>query len=51
MSITLGEIKKTSFRLDSDLVNQLSHLAIDRNTTVTALLTEAIKQYLKAAKK
>jgi predicted transcriptional regulator len=51
MSITLGEIKKTSFRLDSDLVDQFAHLAIEKKTTVTALITEAMKQYLKGTKK
>jgi predicted transcriptional regulator len=46
MSISMGEIKKTSFRLDSDLLDQLDHLSIDKRTTVTALIHEAIVDIL-----
>lgn len=43
--------ERTSIRLPEDLLNQFRHLAIDRKSTVTDLLIEAMKQYLKANKK
>lgn len=43
--------ERTSVRLPEDLLNQFRHLAIDRKSTVTDLLIEAMKQYLKANKK
>lgn len=42
---------RTSLRLPTDLLDEFKHLAIDRRTTVTALLIEAMKMYLKASKK
>jgi len=38
--------EKSTFRLPIDLAIQLKHLAIDRRTTVTELLIEAIQKYL-----
>lgn len=43
--------ERTSVRLPEDLLNEFRHLAIDKKTTVTDLLIEAMKQYLKANKK
>ena len=43
--------ERTSVRLPEDLLNQFRHLAIDKKSTVTDLLIEAMKQYLKANKK
>ena len=40
------EIEKSTFRMPLRLMKQLRYLAIDRNTTVTALLIEAVKEYL-----
>ena len=37
---------KATFRLPNDLLNQYKHLAIDKNTTVTALIIEAMKEYI-----
>jgi predicted DNA-binding ribbon-helix-helix protein len=42
---------RTSLRLPEDLLDEFRHLAIDRKTTVTDLLIEAMKMYLKANKK
>jgi hypothetical protein len=43
--------ERTSVRLPEDLLNEFRHLAIDKRTTVTDLLIEAMKMYLKASKK
>ena len=45
------EKPKTTLRLSPDLVKQFKYIALDRNTTVTALVEEAMRQYLKSAKK
>ena len=47
----LVDRERTSVRLPEDLLNQFRHLAIDKKTTVTDLLVEAMKMYLKANKK
>ena len=43
--------ERTSVRLPEDLLNEFRHLAIDKKSTVTDLLIEAMKMYLKANKK
>lgn len=47
----LVDRERTSVRLPEDLLNEFRHLAIDRRSTVTDLLIEAMKMYLKMAKK
>lgn len=47
----LVDRERTSVRLPEDLLNEFRHLAIDRKSTVTELLIEAMKMYLKANKK
>jgi metal-responsive CopG/Arc/MetJ family transcriptional regulator len=47
----LVDRERTSVRLPEDLLNEFRHLAIDKRTTVTDLLIEAMKMYLKASKK
>ena len=47
----LVDRERTSVRLPEDLLNEFRHLAIDKKSTVTDLLIEAMKMYLKANKK
>jgi hypothetical protein len=49
-SIEDGEIK-TTMKIPTDLHDDFKHLAIDMKTTVTALIVESMKQYLKGIKK
>lgn len=49
--IELVDRERTSVRLPEDLLNEFRHLAIDKKSTVTDLLIEAMKMYLKASKK
>src|ERR687888_1706740 len=39
-------IERVTYNIPKNLFKQLRYLAIDKNTTVTALLVEAIKEYL-----
>jgi metal-responsive CopG/Arc/MetJ family transcriptional regulator len=47
----LVDRERTSVRLPEDLLNEFRHLAIDKKSTVTDLLIEAMKMYLKANRK
>jgi metal-responsive CopG/Arc/MetJ family transcriptional regulator len=47
----LVDRERTSVRLPEDLLNEFRHLSIDKKSTVTDLLIEAMKMYLKANKK
>jgi hypothetical protein len=42
---------KTTMKIPTDLLDTFKHLAIDEKTTVTALIVESMKQYLKSVKK
>ena len=42
---------KTTLKFPKDLFTQYRHLAIDRQTTVTDLIVEAMEQYIKNLKK
>ena len=42
---------KTTWRIPKDLVKQFKHLATDRETTVTVLVVDAMKQYLEGDRK
>ena len=44
--IATRKTEKSTFRLPLDLANQLRHMAIDEQTTVTELLIEAIQDFL-----
>ena len=44
-------ITRTSFKIPLDILNDYKHLAIDKQTTVTELFIDALKQYLRALKK
>ena len=44
-------ITRTSFKIPLDILNDYKHLAIDKQTTVTELFIDALKQYLRAHKK
>ena len=44
-------ITRTSFKIPLDILNDYKHLAIDKQTTVTELFIDALKQYLRARKK
>jgi predicted transcriptional regulator len=48
---TLGDETKTTIKIPTDLLDEFKHLAIDMKTTVTALIIEAMRQYLKDIKK
>jgi hypothetical protein len=41
-----GVTEKATFRLPTSLLNQFRHLAIDKNTTITSLLVESMKEYI-----
>jgi hypothetical protein len=42
---------KTTLKVPAELLDDFKHLAIDLKTTVTALIVESMKQYLKEIKK
>jgi predicted transcriptional regulator len=42
---------KTTMKVPTELLDDFKHLAIDMKTTVTALIVESMKQYLKTIKK
>ena len=42
---------KTTIKIPTDLLDDFKHLAIDLKTTVTALIMESMRQYLKDIKK
>jgi hypothetical protein len=42
---------KTTMKIPTDLLDSFKHLAIDEKTTVTALIGESMKLYLKSVKK
>ena len=42
---------KTTIKIPTDLLDEFKHLAIDLKTTVTALIMESMRQYLKDVKK
>ena len=42
---------KTTMKIPTDLHDDFKHLAIDMKTTVTALIVESMKLYLKDIKK
>ena len=42
---------KTTLKVPAELLDDFKHLAIDMKTTVTALIVESMKQYLKEIKK
>lgn len=42
---------KTTMKIPIDLLDDFKHLAIDMRTTVTALIVESMRQYLKDIKK
>ena len=48
---TLRDETKTTIKIPTDLLDEFKHLAIDMKTTVTALIIEAMRQYLKDIKK
>ena len=42
---------KTTIKIPTDLLDDFKHLAIDMKTTVTALIVESMRQYLKDIRK
>jgi predicted transcriptional regulator len=46
-----GDETKTSIKIPTDILDEFKHLAIDMKTTVTALIIESMRQYLKDLKK
>jgi predicted transcriptional regulator len=42
---------KTTIKIPTDLLDEFKHLAIDLKTTVTALIMESMRQYLKDVKR
>ena len=48
---TIGEETKTTLKIPTDLLDAFRHLAIDMKTTVTALIVESMREYLKDTKK
>jgi predicted transcriptional regulator len=49
---TVGDDEtKTTIKIPTDLLDDFKHLAIDMKTTVTALIVESMRQYLKDIKK
>ena len=48
---TTGEETKTTIKIPTDLLDEFKHLAIDMKTTVTALIVESMREYLKDLKK
>jgi predicted transcriptional regulator len=48
---TVGDETKTTVKIPTELIDTYKHLAIDMKTTATALIVEAMKEYLKDIKK
>jgi predicted transcriptional regulator len=48
---SVGDETKTTIKIPTDLLDEFKHLAIDMKTTVTALIIEAMRQYLNSIKK
>ena len=48
---TIGDETKTTIKIPTDLLDAYRHLAIDMKTTVTALIVESMREYLKDIKK
>jgi predicted transcriptional regulator len=49
---TVGDDEtKTTIKIPTDLLDDFKHLAIDMKTTVTALIVESMRQYLKDIRK
>jgi len=48
---TVGDETKTTVKIPTDLLDDFKHLSIDMKTTVTALIVESMRQYLKDIKK
>ena len=46
-----GDEIKTCIKIPTDLLDDFKHLAIDMKTTVTALIVESMRQYLKDIRK
>lgn len=46
-----GDETKTSIKIPTDLLDEFKHLAIDTKTTVTDLIVESMRLYLKYIKK
>ncbi len=42
---------KTTMKVPTELHDEFKHLAIDMKTTVTSLIVESMRQYLKTIKK
>jgi hypothetical protein len=42
---------KTTIKIPTDLLDDFKHLAIDMKTTLTALIIESMRQYLKDIRK
>ena len=42
---------KTTMKIPTDLLDEFKHLAIDEKTTVSSLIIESMKLYLKSIKK
>jgi predicted transcriptional regulator len=47
----IGDETKTTIKIPTDLLDDFKHLAIDMKTTLTALIVESMRQYLKGLKK
>lgn len=47
----LENVPKTTLKIPPDLMLWYKHLALDRNTTVTELVVEAMRAYRKALEK
>lgn len=47
----IGDETKTTIKIPTDLLDAYRHLAIDMKTTVTALIVESMREYLKDIKK
>jgi hypothetical protein len=45
------QAKTTTMKIPIDLLDEFKHLAIDMKTTVTALIVESMRQYLKDIKR
>jgi hypothetical protein len=45
------EDTKTTMKIPTELLDDFKHLAIDMKTTVTALIVESMRLYLKEIKK
>ena len=48
---SLENVPKTTLKIPSDLMLWYKHLALDRNTTVTELVVEAMRAYRKTLEK